>query len=1843
MLTHLPKCASLIKDERSLEYDRLTKRIEKSIIENSLYRLATDIKFLQGFYSVHSFNQEEKEKLFALLIEYSLQKYVYSTKHLFQTPCTPKKIKLFLSAFTKKICNNIQIKYEDLKQIYDEVNQNGLDTTFDNTDQQIRRGIQCLQEFFALFRHLIPPSYFPQLIDNYLQGENLNQRLFRVVKSEPISTYTKSFEMLIEFKKSSHVIRQLDPFLIAQLISYRPDLPIDNYLDFILEDIYNSFIVLLLNIQNLSIQAPIQIHHGGMRPSDFIQPLVYLIGSSQTRSKVWDTIERMFLVISDLIHPNNATSNDFVFSFFYMFVKTFVERVEAQNQQQDKNQEQDNVLENNIFTKDEQLFLQDEEMNDMDEEEEEEDEDSNDKEKVFDKKEFMIDQEGIDKFISIVKPHLKYLIYQKNRFKIQVAGIYKSLCKLRPKEILPYVMEQIQLALERDDMKPLLIIHIIEKIFRPAIQFDQYPQIINYIPFILRQTTNFILDSGEQIWRFYDILFQYIPIYDVKDLEAQYPNLNLQEEMKIDDINFYQITQEISDLALEAFRKYVSTFEYSDVKYHTSQRGSEIIFSTRNKFYNFVFQSSKSNYKEIVNIVCNYLDDKILNNLSDNFVLLLQAIILRDPNVLKDVLTVIQNQLLRQTKDHYEFNISNITTIRNYLIIIYEIVQFSGSVNKQYYQILKCIIDLSLKHEETKIQQAGQNILACLLMSQAAIHIRDFQFTNDPTIQLDWLKLKQKGKQEKYIPKWQEIDDQEFIKQIMDDYYHPALQQIREIITQKGDNKQFLDYLQNDFLSQYEQQYQLDTKQNCQQIELKIRKNLSLNLDIIYAFVRPLYFRMKQYNQNSSEAFKKFQDQYCFDVLNQMYNEVIQFCVDFVPVYINNGLALDGKLATSFINIIKLLIHETSDKIQRLGKWLQVKTRSSDTNKIKFYNRFQSQMFYTYLLNNRIDQIYYNQIMNQQNKEMLLISIPFLFDSNEFSYKVNWIWLSSRMELLDDREWLYELFKKLYEQLKTVFKNKWFNQQYIETLNETEKQKLSLFQNHFTKGFANFVSIVSNLNPGLFLDSYQIFDCAYQNLIDKVNRADFNLDVLSLVQKISQASVELNQADFDRKHILIIKNQEVLKYVDSIFEQRHQYWLEQQTKISSGLVSLNEKLNSIVEFWLSIPIDASTSRQLISNGCALLLMRTEQLPQLNERVILKAFNCCISQEFNIRSLGKLLLYRLIQICVFKHKSYKYIIRKPEDFQNTQINLDQYNVYRFILPEDQKYYKLNDYHRKGKILLYNSLKYTDIKREEAKKQFKILKSISPEQWHQFINLMIIDQSVLDQQQSQQPIMLFQFNQDKSSIANLFNDVDNQANEQFFYNSYMQAPIRFSLLYKKVQFMKYLFAITDYEIFNHTKHLIDQNNLDQLSFQRIYLSGLLYALHSSWDCQYKQEIIDYCIDKFEKIIMDQSRDEFKTFQYYLHAALSRCDLRKQEQFLISILDKVQKENDNKKLRWIFLFYTIIESKKHQQIKLLENILQTNVDYSNLKAVQTFIPLIIDQQNKYPHNIELLQEFGLLEQFRQQTAILVESKYFIFENSELFSKGLNILVNQFQQQNINGKINIIETLFEGWKSKKFFINPYILQKMQPIVEYLLTINEENNLQQLTQGLQIFSNIRIKECTITLIQMTLNLLKISQNAVRVRQLNFLKILTKEILHINRPEILENIVQYLLDENKIVMQSCFELTTQLIQQMTLQEVNCQLEIYLKQATNKDTELQGKQVLMAMIMAHPRYTQSWINQALKVVLEKQNKLQQQQKTFAANYLKLYRANQLMEIEDVQIQIEFIEKMSELSNPYNYFA
>lgn len=124
------------------------------------------------------------------------------------------------------------------------------------------------------------------------------------------------------------------------------------------------------------------------------------------------------------------------------------------------------------------------------------------------------------------------------------------------------------------------------------------------------------------------------------------------------------------------------------------------------------------------------------------------------------------------------------------------------------------------------------------------------------------------------------------------------------------------------------------------------------------------------------------------------------------------------------------------------------------------------------------------------------------------------------------------------------------------------------------------------------------------------------------------------------------------------------------------------------------------------------MIRTEDLPQLNDKVIEKSFNCCNSSEFNIRSFGRLLLYRLIQISVFKNKEFKTINRTEEDFK---IDFEQYKEWRFLLSEDQPFYKLNDFHRKGKLFTYNQLKYTHINREEARKQFSVLEKLDADKW------------------------------------------------------------------------------------------------------------------------------------------------------------------------------------------------------------------------------------------------------------------------------------------------------------------------------------------------------------------------------------------------------------------------------------------------------------------------------------------------------------------------------------------------
>lgn len=212
---------------------------------------------------------------------------------------------------------------------------------------------------------------------------------------------------------------------------------------------------------------------------------------------------------------------------------------------------------------------------------------------------------------------------------------------------MPEIMENIVAALQRDDMKPHTIISIIENVLPSLLDRENYPQGITHIPFILRQTINFINDHGEIVWRLYDKFFQFIPVYDTKDLKQQYPGKDLATEMNYGDVQVDEITQEISDLAMEAFRKYVSTLEFVDAKYSGFTRLEFIIFSPRNKFYNFVAQCSHSNYQEVVQIVGDYLDGNILTKLNESLVHIVQAIMHKDSKCLDLYLNIIVGKLLK--------------------------------------------------------------------------------------------------------------------------------------------------------------------------------------------------------------------------------------------------------------------------------------------------------------------------------------------------------------------------------------------------------------------------------------------------------------------------------------------------------------------------------------------------------------------------------------------------------------------------------------------------------------------------------------------------------------------------------------------------------------------------------------------------------------------------------------------------------------------------------------------------------------------------------------------------------------------------------------------------------------------------------------------------------------------------------------------------------------------------------------------------------------------------------------------------------------------------------------------
>ena len=86
------------------------------------------------------------------------------------------------------------------------------------------------------------------------------------------------------------------------------------------------------------------------------------------------------------------------------------------------------------------------------------------------------------------------------------------------------------------------------------------------------------------------------------DIRKEYPGKSEEEISSLmngdSGLDIVSMTDEISDVAVEAFKRFLSTFEFLDMKKRDIPKQLKtLILSYDNKFYNLVFQSSNSVFK----------------------------------------------------------------------------------------------------------------------------------------------------------------------------------------------------------------------------------------------------------------------------------------------------------------------------------------------------------------------------------------------------------------------------------------------------------------------------------------------------------------------------------------------------------------------------------------------------------------------------------------------------------------------------------------------------------------------------------------------------------------------------------------------------------------------------------------------------------------------------------------------------------------------------------------------------------------------------------------------------------------------------------------------------------------------------------------------------------------------------------------------------------------------------------------------------------------------------------------------------------------------------------------------
>ena len=169
------------------------------------------------------------------------------------------------------------------------------------------------------------------------------------------------------------------------------------------------------------------------------------------------------------------------------------------------------------------------------------------------------DELNIDAVTELYVKEIQHLLYLKDYKQKFIPNIIGKLVTLNPQKVIVVLMNQIDIALQKPDLKCNNIIGTIMSI--PTLLSQKCTDGLNYLLLLMRVFSEQIsatdTKKSQDIWKMFDRILQFIPAYSLEDLSRSHNNLDYLMTQELQTL-----TDDISTVVVEAFKRYLNVFEF---------------------------------------------------------------------------------------------------------------------------------------------------------------------------------------------------------------------------------------------------------------------------------------------------------------------------------------------------------------------------------------------------------------------------------------------------------------------------------------------------------------------------------------------------------------------------------------------------------------------------------------------------------------------------------------------------------------------------------------------------------------------------------------------------------------------------------------------------------------------------------------------------------------------------------------------------------------------------------------------------------------------------------------------------------------------------------------------------------------------------------------------------------------------------------------------------------------------------------------------------------------------------------------------------------------------------------